>query len=133
MVAIPTETDLFIAYKHYVRTVTNIQREDSGLPLISQNQMDTSFMNALEKVKDKATRTRRIEAYETVDNYDHIDQLPRHTCIQGNDGFMHIALGDKKFMMVATGKVPPHTAESIELPAKIRYLPNQEQLRREYS
>lgn len=132
MTEIPSETDLFIAYKHYVRTVTNIQREDSGLPLVSQKDMDTSFMNALEKVKDRATRTRRIEAYEKVHSYEHIDQLPRHTCIQGYDGYMHVALGDKKYVLAVANTGNSHNAESIELPARIRYRPNQEQLDREY-
>lgn len=134
MVAIPTETDLFIAYKHYVRTVTNIQREDAGKPLVSQKDMDTSFMNALEKVKDSATRTRRIEAYEKVYSREHIDQLPRHTCIQGYDGFMHVVVDEGVFTL-ATGSShnAPHDSRAIELPATIRYRPNQEHLKRENS
>lgn len=123
MAVVPSETDLLIAYRHYTRTVVNINLEDKGQKVIGSEEMTRDFKEAMEIIAENYAREQLIDEYEIIEYRHHLDQLPRHTCVQGRDGFMHVVIEPGKYILAVSNSGRFHDSESIELPATVRYKP----------
>lgn len=63
--------------------------------------------------------------FEFVNSVDGLMLLPAKSYVQGRDGFEHVKLQGADWRLIANNDTTVHSANEIELPARILYRPHE--------